>query len=72
MQTIAVIVAIFMAAWVIRGDIAKNAAMIAGNTAAISQNTAAVAELRGALLAHIGGHSHSPKIAAAEDKEDKQ
>ena len=71
MQTIAVIVAIFMAAWVIRGDIAKNAAMIAGNTAAISQNTAAVAELRGALLAHIGGHD-SPQIAAAEDKEDKQ
>ena len=43
LQTIAVIAAVFMAAWHI-------SAMVAANTAAISANTAAIAELRGALL----------------------
>ena len=59
MQTIAVIVAVFMAAWHIGG-------MVSANTAATSANTAAIAKLEGALLAHIGGHSHGTKVALAE------
>ena len=50
LQTAAIIVAIFMAAWAIRGDIAEN--------------SSAIAELRGALLAHVGGHSHVRNVIA--------
>ena len=70
---VAVLVAVFMMAWVIRGDIAANTAAINelsrtvhSNTAAISANTAAIAKLEGALLAHVGGHSHSAKIATSD------
>lgn len=51
LDTVAIIAAIFMVARAIRGGIAAN--------------TVAIAELRGALLAHIGGNSQAPgKIAA--------
>ena len=47
LQTIAILVSIFMMGWAIRGEIAAN--------------TAEIAELRGALLVHINGHSHVTK-----------
>lgn len=64
LETAAILAAIFAVAWTIRGDIAANGAAIAANGAAISANTAATAKLEGALLTHVGGHSHAPVIVA--------
>ena len=46
MQTVAILIAMFMVAWAIRGDIANNAVGIEKNAAAIEKNAAAIAEMR--------------------------
>lgn len=56
--TLAAAVAIFAAIWNISGEIGE----LRG---AVNANTAAIAELRGIMIAHISGHSHGDKIAAA-------
>ena len=50
---IAVLVAIFMMGWAIRGEIAAN--------------TAAIAKMEGALLTHISAYSHTQKVAEGTD-----
>lgn len=55
LETAAILAAIFMTAWAIRGEIAAN--------------TAAIAELRGVLLSHVGGRNHAPVIAEGEEAE---
>ncbi len=53
---VAVLVAIFMMGWAIRGEIAAN--------------TAAIAKMEGAILTHIGAHSHAPQIAEGADSDE--
>ena len=49
MQTTAIIIAIFMAAWAVRGNIADNTVAIAEMRTAIEHNTAAITEMRTAI-----------------------
>ncbi|MGI9305923.1 MAG: hypothetical protein ACR2P5_01320 [Gammaproteobacteria bacterium] len=76
MQTLAIIAAIFMAAWAVRGDIAANTAAIAELRGEVKSDIAdlrgelksEIAELRGALMVHISGHGHAPIVAAADSQ----
>ena len=72
MQTAAILIAMFMVAWAIRGDIANNAVAIAKNTAIIEEMRNDIAEIRGALLAHVGGHNHTPTVALQDPKAETQ
>ena len=59
-------IAVLAFLWSISRDIGDIRQQLGANTAAISANTAAIAELRGAMLAHVGGHSHSSKVANSD------
>lgn len=59
LQTLAIVVAIFMMGWVMGGEIAEIRTEVAGNTAAITEmrgemraNNEAIAEMRGAVRAN--------------------
>ena len=58
LETAAILVAIFMAAWAIRGEIAAN--------------TAAIARLEGVLITHINGHNHSSAVALGDSEVESQ
>ena len=61
-------IAVLAFLWSISRDIGDIRQQLGANTAAISANTAAIAELRGAMLAHVGGHSHSSKVAVSDSE----
>ena len=61
LQTIAVVVAVFMSAWHISGT-------ASANTAAIFTNTVTIAKLEGVLLTHIADHSHATKVVEESEE----
>ncbi len=58
LETVTIIAAIFMAAWVIRGEIAAN--------------TATIARTEGALLVYIGDHNHARVVGGSDSKLETQ
>ncbi|MGI9296398.1 MAG: hypothetical protein ACR2QC_00695 [Gammaproteobacteria bacterium] len=59
LATLAAAAAILAVMWNISGEIGE----LRG---AVNANTAAIAELRGIMIAHIGGHSHGSEVAVAD------
>ena len=64
---VAVIIAIFMMAWVIRGDIATNATAIAELRGAVNANNTAIAELRGAMNANTAAIAELRGVVSANN-----
>ena len=72
LQTTLIIATNIGAAWTLGGQVQALDGRIQANSAAIGELREDVRELRGLLVSHVAGHSHSAKVAAANSEADGQ